>query len=97
MLWRLLGGLPTYGAYHRQFMKQKTAASTGGRFMPLSLRHAFAWTLLLRNVRVSDVAEWLGHKSINVTFAAYGHLIESSLVRAAGVLYSEYTEWSQAA
>ena len=53
--------------------------------------------LLSRGVPITDVAAWLGHRNINVTYATYGHLVPSSLTRAQEVLNAEYAEWSQAA
>jgi len=53
--------------------------------------------LLSRGVSITDVAAWLGHRNINVTYATYGHLVPSSLTRAQEVLNAEYAEWSQAA
>jgi integrase len=92
-LFQVDGRLPSYNSYHGKFMTQKAAAGIGGGFVPHSLRHAFASALLARNVPISDVAEWLGHKSINVTFAVYGHLIDSSMGRAVDALDAEYAEW----
>ena len=43
------------------------------RFSPHSLWHAFISALLSRGVPITDVASWLGHRNINVTYAIYGH------------------------
>jgi len=53
--------------------------------------------LLSHGVPITDVAKWLGHRNINVTYATYGHLVPSSLGRAVEVLNAEYAEWSEAA
>jgi integrase len=58
------------------------------------LRHAFVSALLSRGAPITDVAAWLGHRNINVTYATYGHLVPSSLGRAQEVLNAEYAEWS---
>ena len=66
-------------------------------FTPHSLRHAFVSALLSHGVPITDVAAWLGHRNINVTYATYGHLVPSSLGRAQEVLNAEYAQWSNAA
>ena len=38
-------------------------------FTPHSLRHAFVSALLSHAVPITDVATWLGHRNINVTYA----------------------------
>ena len=76
-------------------------ASPGGGHLPLivvtgwCLRRASAPSA--GSVRADEVAAWLGHPNINVTYATYGHLVPSSLGRAQEVLNSEYTQWSKAA
>lgn len=60
-------------------------------------RHSFASALLARGVPITDVAKWLGHRNINVTYATYGRLVSSAQGRAVDVLNSEYAEWSTAA
>jgi hypothetical protein len=42
------------------------------------------------------VAQWVGHKDINVTYAIYGHLVPNAADRAVSVLDAEYAEWSSA-
>ncbi|MGW3040559.1 tyrosine-type recombinase/integrase [Kitasatospora sp. NPDC001159] len=50
------------------------------------LRHFFASNCLSHNLPITDVAEWMGHKSIDVTFKIYRHLMPGSIGRAAQVL-----------
>ncbi|MEU6973893.1 site-specific integrase [Kitasatospora aureofaciens] len=50
------------------------------------LRHFFASNCLSHNIPITDVAEWMGHKSIDVTFKIYRHLMPGSIGRAAEVL-----------
>lgn len=52
---------------------------------------------LARDVPITDVARWVGHRDISVTFTVYGHLIPSAAARAASVLDAEYAEWGGAA
>jgi integrase len=91
------GRLPRYSAFKQSFDIHKKKMKIPKEFTPHSLRHAFASALLARNVPITDLAKWLGHKNINVTYAVYGHLVPSSLVRAVSVLDEEYAEWSEAA
>jgi hypothetical protein len=48
-------------------------------------------------VPITDVAAWLGHRNINVTYATYGRLVPSSLGRAQEVFNAEYAQQSKAA
>ncbi|MFB7124595.1 tyrosine-type recombinase/integrase [Kitasatospora sp. NPDC056273] len=50
------------------------------------LRHFFASNCLSHNIPITDVAEWMGHKSIDVTFKIYRHLMPGSIGHAAQVL-----------
>lgn len=91
------GRLPSYNVVYKAFVRLRDRAGIGAGFTPHSLRHAFASALLSRGVPITDVAAWLGHRSINVTYATYGHLVPSAAGRAAGVLDAEYEAWSAAA
>ncbi|MFD8750083.1 hypothetical protein ACFV0O_03735 [Kitasatospora sp. NPDC059577] len=50
------------------------------------LRHFFASSCLSHNIPITDVAEWMGHRSIDVTFKIYWHLMPGSIGHAAMVL-----------
>ncbi len=91
------GRLPSYHSYRHEFNAYTRKAGIPAGFTPHSLRHAFVSALLSRGVPITDVAKWLGHRNINVTYATYGHLVPSSLGRALDVLNAEYAEWSTAA
>ncbi|MFF2165847.1 hypothetical protein ACFVWP_34950 [Streptomyces sp. NPDC058175] len=41
-----------------------------------------------RGIPITDVAEWMGHKDINMTFRIYRHLMPASIGRAARLLES---------
>ncbi|MFJ2585095.1 MULTISPECIES: tyrosine-type recombinase/integrase [unclassified Streptomyces] len=56
---------------------------TGAQY---SLRHFFASNCLSKGVPITDVAEWMGHGNINVTFRIYRHLMPASAGRAARLL-----------
>ncbi|WP_257155749.1 tyrosine-type recombinase/integrase [Streptomyces sp. Ru87] len=53
---------------------------------PYSLRHFFASNCLSKGVPITDVAEWMGHSNINMTFKIYRHLMPASVGRAARLL-----------
>jgi integrase len=96
-LFMIEGLFPTYHSYRHAFNGRARKAGIPAGFTPHSLRHAFVSALLGRGVPITDVAKWLGHRNINVTYATYGHLVPSSLGRALDVLNAEYAEWSTAA
>lgn len=51
-----------------------------------SLRHYFASNCLTHGIPITDVAEWMGHQSIEVTHRIYRHLVPGSITRAAKIL-----------
>jgi integrase len=85
---------------HRSYLKAFTKAADDAGipdgFSPHSLRHAFASSLLAQGVPITDVAEWLGHRNIQVTYGIYGHLVPSAWGRATDALDAEYAAWSAA-
>jgi integrase len=91
------GRLPVYSSYRQLFARHADKAGIPEGFTPHSLRHAFVSALLSHGVPITDVAAWLGHRNINVTYATYGHLVPSSLGRAQEVLNAEYAQWTKAA
>jgi integrase len=96
-LFRENGVFPTYSSYRHGFNLHARKAGIPAGFSPHSLRHAFVSALLAHGVPITDVAKWLGHRNINVTYSIYGHLVPSSMGRAVKVLNEEYAEWSAAA
>ncbi|MEU4796710.1 tyrosine-type recombinase/integrase [Streptomyces sp. NPDC023327] len=50
------------------------------------LRHFFASNCLSKRIPITDVAEWMGHRSIDITFRIYRHLMPGSIGRAAKLL-----------
>lgn len=87
----------TYSGYLESFKRHAAKAGIPASFTPHSLRHAFASALLTRGVAITDVAHWLGHRDISITFGTYGHLIPSAAARATSVLDAEFEDWSSAA
>ncbi|MFB7169986.1 tyrosine-type recombinase/integrase [Streptomyces sp. NPDC056254] len=51
-----------------------------------SMRHFFASNCLSHGIAITDVAEWMGHKSIEITFKTYRHLMPGTLGQAAKLL-----------
>lgn len=49
-------------------------------------RHYFASNALGSGIPITDVAEWMGHKSIEETYRTYRHLMPGSITRAARIL-----------
>ncbi|MEU1409178.1 site-specific integrase [Streptomyces sp. NPDC005728] len=49
-------------------------------------RHFYASNCLSNGIPITDVAEWMGHKSADVTFKIYRHLVPGSIGKAAQVL-----------
>lgn len=47
-------------------------------------RHCFASNAL--GIPLTDVAEWMGHKSIEETYRTYRHLMPGSITKAARIL-----------
>jgi integrase len=108
-LWRKVENLPDgpvcpgrgdrrYQAYQptlNWFRKHVPAAGIDPSFHPHSLRHLFASVMLGQGEQITDVARWMGHRSINVTFAIYGHLLPDAPDRAIATLDAEFERWSQ--
>jgi integrase len=84
-----------YGTVYERFMNAAEVAGIPQGFTPHSLRHAFASTMLGKGVPITDVAHWLGHRDVRVTYRIYGHLVPSAAARAIAVLDEEYAEWSK--
>jgi integrase len=81
-------------SYHKAFSLAAAGAGIPAGFTPHSLRHVFASSLLAQGVPITDVAEWLGHRSIQVTYGVYGHLVPSAWDSARSALDAEYDAWS---
>ncbi|MGW8064238.1 tyrosine-type recombinase/integrase [Streptomyces ziwulingensis] len=69
-----------------QWSAAKKRAGITRRFTTYSLRHFFASNCLARGIPITDVAEWMGHRNINMTFKIYRHLMPASIGRAAKLL-----------
>ncbi|MFF7444036.1 tyrosine-type recombinase/integrase [Streptomyces sp. NPDC008122] len=69
-----------------QWSVAKKRAAITRRLPAYSLRHFFASNCLTEGIPITDVAEWMGHKHINMTFKIYRHLMPASIGRAARLL-----------
>ncbi|SFY42903.1 Phage integrase family protein [Streptomyces atratus] len=69
-----------------QWWSARKKAGITRNLNPYSLRHFFASNCLSKGVPITDVAEWMGHSNINMTFKIYRHLMPASVGRAARLL-----------
>ncbi|MGC5039956.1 tyrosine-type recombinase/integrase [Streptomyces sp. DT190] len=69
-----------------QWNAAKKRAGINRRLTTYSLRHFFASNCLSRGIPITDVAEWMGHRSITMTFKIYRHLMPASIGRAAKLI-----------
>lgn len=69
-----------------QWGAAKKRAGITRRLTTYSLRHFFASNCLARGIPITDVAEWMGHRNIDMTFKIYRHLMPASIGRAAKLL-----------
>ncbi|MFI9274630.1 tyrosine-type recombinase/integrase [Kitasatospora sp. NPDC052896] len=69
-----------------QRIKRAGALDVPDGMVLYSLRHFFASNCLSHNIPITDVAEWMGRRSVDVTFKTYRHLMPGSISRAAEVL-----------
>ncbi|MFD6969593.1 tyrosine-type recombinase/integrase [Streptomyces sp. NPDC059979] len=69
-----------------QWRAARKRAGITRAFKPYSLRHYFASNCLTKGIPITDVAEWMGHKNINMTYKIYRHLMPASIGRAARLL-----------
>jgi integrase len=53
--------------------------------------------MLGEGIQITDLAKWLGHKNINITYATYGHLLPSAAKIAVTALDAEYARWTASA
>lgn len=86
-----------YGTVYEQFVRFAPRIGIPAGFHPHSLRHLFASVMLAQGIQITDLAKWLGHSNINVTYAIYGHLVPSATDRAIAALDAEYSQWREAA
>ncbi|MFE7808206.1 tyrosine-type recombinase/integrase [Streptomyces sp. NPDC057430] len=69
-----------------QWSAARNRAGITRKLNPYSLRHFFASNCLSKGIPITDVAEWMGHSNINMTYRIYRHLMPASIGRAAKAL-----------
>ncbi|MFK0227348.1 tyrosine-type recombinase/integrase [Streptomyces sp. NPDC090303] len=69
-----------------QWNAAKKRAGITRKLNSYALRHFFASNCLARGIPITDVAEWMGHSNINMTYRIYRHLMPASIGRAAKAL-----------
>ncbi|MEU9987638.1 tyrosine-type recombinase/integrase [Streptomyces sp. NPDC048045] len=72
--------------FRRRWDRCLERAGVEVKYTMYSLRHYFASKCLTHGIPITDVAEWMGHKSIEVTYPIYRHLVPGSVTRAAKIL-----------
>src|SRR5215831_1422442 len=80
----------TYSVVSKRLEAVRKAVGIAEGFTAHSLRHDFVSALLARGVPITDVAAWLGHREISVTYRVYGHLVPSAASRAREALDAEF-------
>ena len=102
MLWRKVQAAPRdpEGFFFRaewrtnvmdKFGRARDAAGLPQTFVPHHLRHMYASALLADGVPITDVAKYLGHASIAITFETYGHLVQAAGDRARVVFENRWS------
>ncbi|MFD9075622.1 tyrosine-type recombinase/integrase [Streptomyces lasiicapitis] len=77
-----------YYHIHNQWKRIKSAGEVDipEGMVIYGFRHFFASNCLTHNIAITDVAEWMGHKSIDITFKIYRHLMPGAIGKAAEIL-----------
>jgi integrase len=77
-------------SFRRMFMVRAKLAGLPPEFTPHDLRHTAASIWLSRGIPITDVARWLGHRNIQITFNTYSHFLPDSFERGRDVLDDEW-------
>lgn len=73
-------------SFRNAFMRAAAKAGLPESFTPHSLRHRFASIGLANNIPLTDMAGYLGHSNVQVTYSTYRHFLPSKMDTAATVL-----------
>ncbi|WP_405708828.1 MULTISPECIES: tyrosine-type recombinase/integrase [unclassified Streptomyces] len=76
----------SYKTLEYQWSAARKRAGITRKLNPYTLRHFFASNCLSKGIPITDVAEWMGHSNINLTYRIYRHLMPASIGRAAKAL-----------
>ncbi|WP_037648726.1 tyrosine-type recombinase/integrase [Streptomyces flavidovirens] len=74
------------GNQWQKITKKAGQADTPEGMVLYSFRHFFASNCLTHGIPITDVAEWMGHRSLDITFRIYRHLMPGSIGKAAKIL-----------
>ncbi|WP_456302500.1 tyrosine-type recombinase/integrase [Streptomyces tendae] len=78
---------PHWGLWNQwQRIKAAGEVEIPERMVVYGFRHFFASNCLHNGIPITDVAEWMGHRNLGVTFKIYRHLMPGSIGKAAQVL-----------
>ncbi|MFD3532394.1 tyrosine-type recombinase/integrase [Streptomyces sp. NPDC058661] len=80
------GGYFTEGMERRRVRKLFADLPPEAGVGMYGFRHYFASNALGNGIPITDVAEWMGHKSIEETYRTYRHLMPGSITKAARIL-----------
>ncbi|MGW4699796.1 tyrosine-type recombinase/integrase [Streptomyces sp. NPDC004285] len=80
------GGYVTEGMERHRAKKRFTDLPPKEGAGMYGFRHCFASNALGSGIPITDVAEWMGHKSIEETYRTYRHLMPGSIAKAARIL-----------
>lgn len=84
-----------YQPYYLRFKElAREAGIERADYSPHFLRHHFASVMLSDGIPITDVSAWLGHRSIEVTYSTYSHLIPDAGNRAREVSQSAWEKFS---
>ena len=86
----------SYSAYIVAWRKHVKAAGLPVAFTPHQCRHAYASALLSQLVPITDVARWLGHRDISITYSTYSHLLPDAAESARNALAKEWEAFKAA-
>jgi integrase len=84
---------PIWQSYvHKMIREARDSVGLPGKWTAHDLRHAYASHSLAGGIPISDVAKYLGHESIEITFRTYGHLVPASFGRARSVIDESFQQ-----
>ena len=84
--------LPSQHTARESFTRSARKAGLPPEFTPHDLRHVFASVALSRDVPITDVSRWLGHRSVDTTYRIYSHFVPDAFERGRDVLDAEFEE-----
>ncbi|MFF3625020.1 tyrosine-type recombinase/integrase [Streptomyces sp. NPDC002467] len=80
-----------YSLVDRLWRKAEQDAAITRSVTPHGLGHFFASARLSKGVRVTDLAEWLGHRDPRITHETYAHVMPDAPGRLRALMDSVFT------